>query len=144
MVRVDELFEQIGQHYRQQGGQLVVSMLAEISEDPQMAEQVQQVCQDASMAGPTVFAGGNLSQHRDVLRNGKAEPCSWNVFRLWNLFRFKRRFLFTSGCNASPQTPYENVIHLPDAAWKLGRRTTIASCPRWTILTGDTFQMDTI
>jgi uroporphyrinogen-III decarboxylase len=32
----------------------------------------------------------------------------------------KRRFLFSSGCNISPRTPYENLIAFRDAVWKYG------------------------
>jgi len=39
--------QQIDQHYRQGGGELVASLLAEVTEDPQMDKHVQQVRQDA-------------------------------------------------------------------------------------------------
>ena len=32
----------------------------------------------------------------------------------------KRRFLFASGCNSSPQMPFENLLAFRDAAWKYG------------------------
>ena len=41
--------QQIDQHYRQGGGQLVASLLAKVTEDPQMDERVQQVRQDAAI-----------------------------------------------------------------------------------------------
>lgn len=41
--------QQIDQHYRQGGGQLVASLLAEVTEDQQMAERVQQMRQDAAI-----------------------------------------------------------------------------------------------
>ena len=33
----------------------------------------------------------------------------------------KRRFLFGSGCNTSPQTSYQNLLGFRDAAWKYGK-----------------------
>jgi len=41
--------QQIDQHYRQGGGQLVASLLAKVTENPQMEEHVQQVRQDAAI-----------------------------------------------------------------------------------------------
>jgi hypothetical protein len=42
--------QQIDQHYRRGGGELVASLLAKVTEDPQMDEHVQQVRQDAAIA----------------------------------------------------------------------------------------------
>ena len=33
----------------------------------------------------------------------------------------KRRFVFASGCNTSPRTPWENLLAFRDAAWEFGR-----------------------
>lgn len=41
--------QQIDQHYRQGGGQLVASFLIQVTENPQMEEKVQQVRQDAAI-----------------------------------------------------------------------------------------------
>ena len=42
--------QQIDQHYRRGGGELVASLLAKVTEDPQMDEHVQQVRRDAAIA----------------------------------------------------------------------------------------------
>lgn len=44
-----EVEQEIDAHYRQGGGQLVASLLAKVSEDPQVDEHVQQVRQDAAL-----------------------------------------------------------------------------------------------
>jgi hypothetical protein len=44
-----EIEQQIDQHYRQGGGELVASLLAQVTEDPQMNEHVQQVRQNAAI-----------------------------------------------------------------------------------------------
>jgi hypothetical protein len=44
-----DMEQQIDQHYRQGGGQLVASLLAKVTEDPQMDDHVQQVRQDAAI-----------------------------------------------------------------------------------------------
>ena len=47
--RFADIEQQIDQHYRQGGGQLVASLLAQVTEDPQMGEHVEQVRQDAAI-----------------------------------------------------------------------------------------------
>ena len=47
--RFADIEQQIDQHYRQGGGQLVASLLGEISQNPQMDEHFRQVCQDAAL-----------------------------------------------------------------------------------------------
>jgi hypothetical protein len=47
--RFADIEQEIDQHYRQGGGQLVASLLAKVSEDPQIDEHVQQVRQDAAI-----------------------------------------------------------------------------------------------
>ena len=42
-----DMEQQIDQHYRQGGGELVASLLTTVTEDPQMEEHVQQVRRDA-------------------------------------------------------------------------------------------------
>ena len=42
-----DIEQQIDQHYRRGGGELVASLLTRVTEDPQMEEHVQQVRQDA-------------------------------------------------------------------------------------------------
>ena len=44
-----DIEQQIDQHYRLGGGQLVASLLAEVSQDSQMDQHVQEVCQNAAM-----------------------------------------------------------------------------------------------
>lgn len=48
--RFADIEQQIDQHYRLGGGQLLASVLAEVSKDPRMDEHVQKICEDA--AGP--------------------------------------------------------------------------------------------
>ena len=45
--RFADIEQQIDQHYRRGGGQLVASLLTRVTEDPQMEEHVQQVRRDA-------------------------------------------------------------------------------------------------
>jgi hypothetical protein len=47
--RFADIEQQIDQHYRRGGGQLVGSLLAEVTENPQMDQHVQQVRQDAAI-----------------------------------------------------------------------------------------------
>jgi len=47
--RFVDIEQQIDQHYRQGGGELVASLLAKVTEYPQMVEHVQQVRQDAAI-----------------------------------------------------------------------------------------------
>jgi hypothetical protein len=47
--RFADMEQQIDQHYRQGGGQLVASLLAQVTEDPQMDKHVEQVRQDAAI-----------------------------------------------------------------------------------------------
>ena len=47
--RFADIEQQIDQHYRQGGGQLLASLLVQVTENPQMDENVQQVRQDAAI-----------------------------------------------------------------------------------------------
>ena len=47
--RFADMEQQIDQHYRQGGGQLVASLLAKVTDNRQMDEHVQQVRQDAAI-----------------------------------------------------------------------------------------------
>ena len=44
-----DLEQQVDQHYRRGGGQLVASLLAKVTKDPQMDERIEQVRQDATI-----------------------------------------------------------------------------------------------
>ena len=47
--RFPDIEQQIDQHYRQGGGQLLASVLAKVTENPQMEKHVQQVRQNAAI-----------------------------------------------------------------------------------------------
>lgn len=46
--RFADIEQQIDQHYRLGGGQLLASVLAEVSKDPQMDEHIQKTCRDTA------------------------------------------------------------------------------------------------
>ena len=74
--RFADIEQQIDQHYRQGAGQLVASLLAEVTSDPQMDEHVEKIRQNAAKGGirfalpPTISCGRVRSARRRVDHRG--------------------------------------------------------------------------
>jgi uroporphyrinogen-III decarboxylase len=64
--------------------------------------------------------GGMSAPQQELYGPDAAAMIDHFVRELFASMGDKRRFLFGSSCNTSPQTPYENLLNFRDAAWKYG------------------------
>jgi len=68
-----------------------------------------------------ILCGGMTANEQQWSGPGTAERIDRFVQDLFSSLGDRRRFLFASGCNTSPQTPYENLIAFRDAARRHGQ-----------------------
>ena len=68
-----------------------------------------------------IVCGGMTAREQEWTGPGAAERIEHHVGKLFASLGARRRFLFGSGCNTSPGTPFENLMTFRDAAWKHGR-----------------------
>ena len=78
----------------------------------------------AALAGErpdrVIVCGGMTAAEQEWTGPDAADRIDRHVRDLFASMGDKRRFLFASGCNTSPRTPFENLIAFRDAAWKYG------------------------
>ena len=67
------------------------------------------------------MCGGMAAPEQELQTADAAERIDSYVRDTFASMGDKRRFLFGSSCNASPRTPYENLLAFRGAAWKYGR-----------------------
>jgi hypothetical protein len=70
-----------------------------------------------------ILCGGMTANEQEWTGSDARDRIDGFVSDLFASLGDRRRFLFGSGCNTSPRTPYENLIAFRDAAWKYGRFT---------------------
>lgn len=68
-----------------------------------------------------IVCGGMTAAEQEWTGPDAADRIARHVRNLFAAMGDKRRFLFASGCNTSPRTPYGNLIAFRDAAWKYGK-----------------------
>jgi hypothetical protein len=68
-----------------------------------------------------IVCGGMAAPEQELQTADAADRIDSYVRDTFASMGDKRRFLFGSSCNASPRTPYENLLAFRDAAWKYGR-----------------------
>lgn len=67
-----------------------------------------------------VVWGGMTCHEQEIRKEAKARIRDF-VRRLFETLRPFRRFVFSSACNTSIRTPYENLLYFRDACWEFGR-----------------------
>jgi len=73
-----------------------------------------------ALSGRLIVCGGMTAVEQEWSGPGAIDRIDRHVRDLFASMGDKRRFLFGSGCNTSPRTPYENLLAFRDAAWKYG------------------------
>jgi hypothetical protein len=68
-----------------------------------------------------IVCGGMAAPQQELTGPGTAEQIDGYVRDLFTSMGDKRRFLFGSSCNTSPNTPYTNLLAFRDAAWRYGQ-----------------------
>ena len=63
-----------------------------------------------------ILCGGMTAQEQEWRGPDVQHRIDVHVRQLFASLGDKRRFLFASGCNTSPNTPFENLLHFRDAA----------------------------
>jgi hypothetical protein len=134
--RFADIEQQIDHHYRQGGGQLVASLLAQVTEDPQMDEHIEQVRQNAAipLRGPQsrplgirLLCGLMLwisTAYCAPRRTSATDPTE----QLAGLYPELAAFGFGKGCSPALQYKVARTVALSpsiDAAWKELKREGI-------------------
>jgi hypothetical protein len=68
-----------------------------------------------------ILCGGMTANEQEWSGPGTPRRIDAFVRELFRSLGDRRRFLFASGCNTSPNTPWENLVAFRDAAWQYGR-----------------------
>jgi len=68
-----------------------------------------------------IVCGGMAAPEQELTGPDAAARIDAYVRDLFASMGDKRRFVFGSGCNTSPRTPYSNLVAFRDAAWRYGK-----------------------
>ena len=68
-----------------------------------------------------IVCGGMTAQEQEWTGADARQRIDDHVRHIFGSLGDRRRFLFASGCNTSPNTPYENLMHFRDAAQRHGQ-----------------------
>ena len=79
------------------------------------------LCEARALSPRLILCGGMTAAEQESNGPDAARRIEDHVRALFAGLGDKRRFLFASGCNTSPRTPWENLVAFRDAAWKFGR-----------------------
>jgi len=71
--------------------------------------------------GPEFIVEGGMYCHHQELKKGAREAIYDYTRDLFNKMGDRKRFIYSSSCNTSPFTPYDNILHFRDACWEFGR-----------------------
>ena len=74
-----------------------------------------------SISPRLIVCGGMTANEQEWRGPGAGERIDAFVRELFASLGDRRRFLFASGCNTSPNAPWENLVAFRDAAWKYGQ-----------------------
>lgn len=71
--------------------------------------------------GPNFIVEGGMAASHQEIREGAKNAIDQYTRELFDSMGNKRRFIYSSSCNTSPNTPYDNIMHFRDCCWKYGK-----------------------